>query len=521
MIYRLLRDIYSFLVYTFLRLLWAFTPRTRVPPITDAALTQSPATLARWIRENKRSSESIVGAFVARIKAVNPILNGVVMDRFDEALKEARDTDEWLKTLTKEEREKVAETKPVLGVPFTVKENVMVKGMSHTHALRVRQGKRAPEDAQVIALLRNAGGIPLCVTNIPELGLSYACANVMYGTTNNPYDISRTPGGSSGGESALLASCGTPMAFGTDLGGSIRCPAAYTCTFGHKPTSGWVPLGGTGLFPSKLRTQRVMVCGPLTRYANDLPFVMEIIAPLHAKGLTQKVQNVDLTELKVWWSEGVEGCALISSTDKILVNAVHHVTRHMAETFRVPTAKWPFPMSDAMEVTGNKMSEDFLGEPPVTEDLADRKGRISLRKEWLKMLSGFGNFTANTLALATATTILVGAKEPKKSPYYWKNVQKKFLDVLGDKGVLVMPVMPTVPPFHLGALFNPMDLAYTSIFNGTELPGTTAPLGLSKDGLPVAVQVISAPGNDHLTIAVARALEEKFGGWVPPCPLQI
>ncbi|XP_045103893.1 fatty-acid amide hydrolase 2-A-like isoform X2 [Portunus trituberculatus] len=246
----LLTRLYLWVVRCVFRLLWALGGPTKLllPPIDDPALMQSARTLALWIRQRKRSAVSVMEAFQRRIEAVNPIINAVVDERFKAALQEAREVDQRLDACTQEELEEIGRTQPLLGVPFTSKETIMVKGLSNAVGLVCRQGVKASRDAEVVGRLREAGAIPMAVTNVPELAVWVESYNLLNGRTVNPYDVSRTPGGSSGGEGALLTSCGTPLSVGTDLGGSIRIPAFLCGTFGHKPTSGWVSLVGTRPF---------------------------------------------------------------------------------------------------------------------------------------------------------------------------------------------------------------------------------------------------------------------------------
>ncbi|MPC11320.1 Fatty-acid amide hydrolase 2 [Portunus trituberculatus] len=166
------------------------------------APTQRPRKFPNYI--SLRSAESIVEAFRRRVEAVNPIINAVVDERFEAALLDARGIDQRLDACTQEEREEIGRAQPLLGVPFTAKENVLVKGLSCTHGLVLRQGMKAERDAEVVCRLREAGAIPLAVTNVPELGMWIESSNILYGRTSNPYDVSRTPGGSSGGEVCMF-----------------------------------------------------------------------------------------------------------------------------------------------------------------------------------------------------------------------------------------------------------------------------------------------------------------------------
>lgn len=159
--------------------------------------------------------------------------------------------------------------KPFLGVPFTTKDSTSVCGKLHTLGLLSRRTTVSKEDAECVALAKKAGAIIIATTNIPEVNKWQETRNNLVGQTNNPYDLRRTVGGSSGGEAALIASCASVFGLGTDIGGSIRMPAFYCGIYGHKPTVGTVNTKGctfrTGKEPSTM-----VVAGPMCRYARDL-----------------------------------------------------------------------------------------------------------------------------------------------------------------------------------------------------------------------------------------------------------
>lgn len=170
-----------------------------LPPITDEVLLQSASTLAKKIRKRQLSSEDAVQAYIARIKEVNPYLNAVVEDRFEDAVRDAQEVDRLVTSHCKAEQEIEKET-PLLGVPLTVKECCSVKGMSHCVGSLSRRGIKADKDSEAVELMRKAGAIPLLVSNTPELCLSWETTNLVTGKTLNPYNFLRTSGGSSGGE---------------------------------------------------------------------------------------------------------------------------------------------------------------------------------------------------------------------------------------------------------------------------------------------------------------------------------
>ncbi|XP_047474132.1 fatty-acid amide hydrolase 2-like [Penaeus chinensis] len=516
----ILRRVYKVVVRALFWALWSFKSSARpLRPITDPVLVQPAHVLAEWIRSGKVTSYAVVKAYIDRIGVVNPVLNAVVDDRFRQALTEAREVDRVLASSSPEEKERLATSKPFLGVPFTTKENVRVKGLSHTGGLVARIGRRAKEDAVVVTLMKDAGAIPMCVSNVPELGIWWESANQVYGRTSSAHDISRTPGGSSGGEGALLASCGSPLSVGTDVGGSIRIPAYCSGVYGHKPTSGWVSLEGAGLYTEKLRKGGVLVAGPLGRCVKDLILALQVLAPQDATGLQDKIEKTELSKTKVWWAEEL-GSPLYSSVDFRLRNLLHRVLHFLDHSNAAYVAKWPLDMSAAYQIWNNKMADDYSGEPSLACDMTDRKGEINLAWEWMLWLVGRGRHTFPTLFQAVLHKAYGQKKKPETSPFYWKTYQEKFKEVLGNDGVLILPVLPIVSPYHNEPILNPFDYCYSGMFNAIEFPSTAVTLGQTSDGCPIGLQIVTTPGNDHLSLAVATALERKFGGWVPPFEVQ-
>ena len=194
---------------------------------------------AKAIRDKQISSQELVRACIKRIEEVNPKLNAVVQLPAETALRQAREAD---KALAKGEIRG-----PLHGVPFTLKDAIETEGVISTGGTLGRASYVPKEDATVVKRLRAAGGVLLGKTNCPELGWAWESDNLVYGRTNNPYDLSLSPGGSSGGESAIIAAGGSPLGLGSDAGGSVRFPAHCTGIAGIKPTSGRVPR--TGHFP--------------------------------------------------------------------------------------------------------------------------------------------------------------------------------------------------------------------------------------------------------------------------------
>ncbi|MGB9629489.1 MAG: amidase, partial [Thermodesulfobacteriota bacterium] len=229
----------------------------------------SAKTLANAIRHREVSSEEVVKTYLERIEEVNPTLNAVVQITADMALAQARAADKRL------HRGEIFG--PLHGVPMTIKDSIETAGVICTGGTKGRENFIPKQDAPVVARLRSAGAILLGKTNLPELSLAYETDNLIYGRTNNPYDLSRTPGGSSGGEAAIIAVGGSPFGLGADMAGSIRIPAHFCGIAGIKPTTNLVPR--TGHFPPLGGIlSSLWQIGPMARFVEDLILVLPIIA---------------------------------------------------------------------------------------------------------------------------------------------------------------------------------------------------------------------------------------------------
>ncbi|MEX0937543.1 MAG: amidase family protein [Pirellulales bacterium] len=233
-------------------------------------IAKSGTELAGLIASGDVSSEEVVAAHIARIEQVNPALNAVVVPLFDSARRQAAEADQ---------RRRRGEPLGALhGVPVTVKECFNVAGTDATLGVKRLVGRPSPHDGPLARRLRAAGAIILGKTNVPQLMLLHETDNPVYGRTNNPWDASRGPGGSSGGEAAIIAAGGSPLGLGSDLGGSIRQPAHSCGICGLKPTSRYLTNVGSRLFMRGMQSI-VVSPGPLARSVADLRLALEALRP--------------------------------------------------------------------------------------------------------------------------------------------------------------------------------------------------------------------------------------------------
>uniref|UniRef100_A0A336M0I7 CSON005684 protein n=1 Tax=Culicoides sonorensis TaxID=179676 RepID=A0A336M0I7_CULSO len=486
-----------------------FKDRKFVPPLENLLLLLPATDLAQAIRNREISSVAVVQAYIDRIKEVNPVLNAVIEDRFEAALSDAKKADELCRKLTVDE---LKEKFPLLGVPFTAKEAVGVEGMSHHVGVAERKGMKCEEEGPVISNLRKAGAIPICVTNVPEWCLSWETYNVINGRTFNPYNTTYSPGGSSGGESALLASAASIFGVGSDFMGSCRLPAMFCGVFGHRPTNPLLSVEGSlPVFPDKV-IEKILALGPLCRYAKDLPLLLKIMAGDNAE-LADLDTPVDLKNIRILYPDsyasGAENIPIeeeleekIESAAQALQEAGCNVTKVKIEyrgLFEKLISK--YLSADLREV--NEMTDfatTFLG-------CLKEYGKWVVGKSDHDIYAIHGQFLMKHKKLYVRLTKFV----PLCDEY-----EKEIKDLLGNDAVLLFPTYATSAYKHhgtVGALPGYVYGLLPSVFN---LPATTVPMGLNKNGLPLGFQVIGGPFKDKLCFTVAQFLEQKFGGWVPP-----
>ncbi|KAF4522937.1 hypothetical protein B566_EDAN012632 [Ephemera danica] len=420
-----------------------------------------------------------------KIAQVNGVLNAVVDERYNDALEEARAADKLIES-GEWEAENLKIARPFHGVPFTTKESTAVKGLHHSIGLLCRRNVIATEDAEVVVLMRRAGAIPLALTNIPELCMWYETRCNVYGQTNNPYDTNRMVGGSSGGESSLLAACGSPFGIGSDIGGSIRMPAFFCGIFGHKPTTGTTPL--RGLSRRVGGEVSMAVAGPMSKHAEDLLPSLAIL--------------VDVSQLRICYMEDDGGDLLVSPVCRELNQSMQKAISHLREITKEPPKKIYLP---GMKHSRKLWRHMLTKEPEkLAEELTNREGAVIWWAEIVRMLFGHSEYTLPSVLR------LIDLKLPQVKPQW---AEEKLKALLEDLKVTSHPY-PAL--YHYAAFLRPYNYSYSAVINALNIPATQVPLGLSKNGLPLGVQVVAAPFNDRLCLAVAEELERRCGGWVPP-----
>ena len=415
------------------------------------------AWLARAIREKKVSSVEVVRAHLEHIHTVNPRLNAVVFATAESALKEARNAD----------RRNTPKNSlgPLHGVPFTVKDIFNTAGLPTTVGLRIMRTNLPDHDATVIARLRRAGAILIGKTNCPPGGAGVESWRSMHGGTRNPYDITRTTGGSSSGEAAIIAAGGSPLGLGSDSGGSIRMPAAYCGIAALKPTAGLIPVTGAYGLTGGLSDSRSQV-GPMARYVSDLALALPVL--VGPDGVDSGIVPVPLPKrspklpgLKVAWYAD-DGMA---KPTKEVANTVRAAARALADEGCTVTEERLPELSEAWLVTAG-----YWGWRPIGQE---------------RLLHRWDAFRSTVLKFMSRFDLIVSPVAPGIAPPYKVKVE-------GD---------------HL--------FSYTVPYSLSGNPCVVVRAGTSPENMPIGVQVIGRNFHDLVALKAARAIERALGGWRP------
>jgi len=480
-------------------------------------LKKSATELSFLVRTKQLSPVELVEMSISQIEKMNPSLNAVAENLFDQAKKRAQNLENQIF------QSQVQMDLPLLGVPVTVKEMFAMQGVIRTAGSIHNRGQRMSFNSTLVERILSAGAIPVCTTNVPELGLWFETDNVIYGRTKNPYDLKRTSGGSTGGDAALIATACSPVGLGSDIGGSVRIPAAFFGVFGHKPTSRLLPK--TGHYPSTLESMKgvnrkndsMTAMGFLSRHAEDLPLMMDLLAGPDQIDQTIEVDWKDLknqalpTVRKIYVLENPV-IKLCKSTDEDCQKSVKSAAAFFqSEGYEVETLD-PQIFIDSFEiwlaVTSRTQTTSF-------QEKMTQGQNISLFAELFRHLIGTPRYTFPALILC----VLELFKDKKLASLGLEKAMAlgaKLDQILNDplfSSVILMPTHPRVAPRHQTPYVRPFDFCMTAALNPFDYPATSVPMGLNQKGLPLSVQIISGHNRDRINFDLADKLSKKFGGW--------
>ena len=476
-------------------------------------LAFAPATrLARLLRTRQVGCRELLHHLLGRIEAYNPAVNAVVVMDVPRAERRADEADRALA------RGEV--WGPLHGVPMTVKEAFDVAGLPTTWGVAAHRDNVATQDAVVVERLQGAGANVFGKTNVPAWIADGQTFNPLFGTTNNPWDLQRTPGGSSGGSAAALAAGLTALEVGSDIASSIRNPAHFCGVYGHKPTFGICPTRGHSL-PGRRAPDDINVVGPLARSARDLEVALRIMAGpdvieagAHRLALTPP-RRASLAEHRVGFIVDDPVAEVDASVQQVLASLAERLTDlgvavdpdarpdlDMAEVKRIYTlllhGATSHRQTDEELAAAVQAVESLLaagGEVP--DPLA---GRTLRHRDWLHADEAREAMRWRWREFFQGHDLLLAPVRPVAAHLHMTDVppQERSYEVNG------------VPRPHV-------DQVFWGGYSGVaQLPSTVAPVGLTTEGLPVGVQIIGPFGGDLACLRFARLLERELGGFIPP-----
>lgn len=467
---------------------------------------------ARAIRRGEISSLELTELMFKRIDSINPRINAVVTLMREEALARAKEAD-------------AAGAKgtffgPLHGVPITVKDAFDVRGVRTTFGNLAFKDHIPTRDSAAVERLRRAGAIPLGMTNVPFMLADWQSYNDIFGQTNNPWDLTRTPGGSTGGGAAALAAGIGYLTPGSDIGGSIRVPAHFCGVCGHKPTLNLVPTRGHMQFsPGDFgEPDYLAVAGPLARYAEDLKLALEILGGPDGSDAVAygwrlpPPRRQPLKDYRIGYVLDDKLCPVSSDVRTVLADAVAALRKAGANL----AEGWPPGVNPEGEYRNYVfLLDSFFANDISGEKLAEVRARADKQD---------GSWEALTaLAQAGPHKNFIAARSKQMA------ARATWQEYFRTRDVFLLPTA-FVPAFKhdqrprrdrvLETAEGPrpyMDLFFwISFATHTGLPATVVPVGLTKAGLPVGMQIIGPYLEDATSIDVAAKMEEILGGFRPP-----
>lgn len=465
-------------------------------------LTFLPAVfMAEQIRRKVLSPVELLEAHLDRIEQLNPKLNAFVQVDAERARQQARQAEAAVGGS--------GELGPLHGVPLSIKSSMEVAGLRCESGTKLRAGFVATRDAPLVSRLRRAGAIILGTTNAPELLMAWETDNLLYGRTNSPWDLSRTPGGSSGGEAAAISARMSAGGVGSDGGGSIRVPAHFSGICGLKPTPGRIP--ATGHFPASAGPFALLgVVGPMARTITDLKVLFEVMqgpddgdpsaAPVPVRWPTED----DLKRIRIGYFED-DGRTPVTPETRAAVQTAAEALRRAG--FPVE-AFCPDGLELARQLWWNLFGiAGGMVLAPVTQGHESEIG--PLLKQFSSWVAAEPSHTGQSLLETWLQRDVVRIQ-------IFAQMQKY--------PVLLCPVA-AIPAFRHGERSWQVEgktvkyldaWSYCEWFNLLGTPAVVVPVGKSPEGLPIGVQIVARPWQEELVLSVAAALEEQCGACGPP-----
>ena len=459
----------------------------------DDLYYKSAVSMMEALRKRELSSRELTEAHLARIEKVNPAINAVVLVDAEAALATADERDG--------ESAKGESRGPLHGLPITIKDSMETAGMVTVAGTEGRRGVVPERDATVVARLKGAGAVLMGKSNTPELTMTWESNNMVYGTTNNPYDLSRSPSGSSGGAAAIVAAGGSPLDMGSDSAGSIRMPAHYCGIAGLKPTQGRVSRGGHVPPAGMGATGPLNQVGPMARYVEDLWLALPVISGVDGRDPAivpmpiSGPETVELRGLKCVYFTGIGDV----EPDGATVEAVENAARVLRES-------------------GVDIRE---GEVPGMAKISSLCDRVSAADGyvWLRrQLDRAGTVNVDpVLVHRMAKAEPISSAELMDILEELDRIRGEMLAFMEGCDLVLSPTgsAPALPHGEANK-DDYSDAIYTRPYNLTGWPGCVVRAGVSEEGLPIGVQLGAVSWREDIVLAAAGAIETGLGGWQPP-----
>ncbi|MBR1155853.1 amidase [Bradyrhizobium sp. JYMT SZCCT0428] len=472
--------------------------------------------LSAALAAKKVSAVELAQDAIGRIERHDSRINAVCVRDFESGLAAARAADAELAR---------GVSKPLLGIPMTVKESFNIAGLPTTWGIPEQKDFKPTEDALPISRVKAAGGVILGKTNVP-LGLAdWQSYNDIYGTTNNPFDLGRTPGGSSGGSSAALAAGYGALSLGSDIGGSLRVPAFHCGIYAHKPTFDLVAMRGhtPPSLPPLPSNRDLSVIGPMARGAADHSLLLDVIAgpdPLDAgKGYRLELPAARHTALKDFRVLLIDTDPLMP-TDKAVRGTLETLAANLAKAgVKVERQSRLLPDFAASSRLYMRMLLSFLSASYAPEIYAGAQAAAaSLPADDMSL----GTERLRGIALSHRDWLMADGGRVRLRAQ-WRELFRTF-------DAVICPIMPTpaYPHDHSADqeqrrikidgrdYVYPDQLAWPGIATLPGLPSTAIPTGFAPDGLPIGVQIVGPWLEDRTPLKLAELIEREFGGFKPP-----
>jgi Asp-tRNA(Asn)/Glu-tRNA(Gln) amidotransferase A subunit family amidase len=460
--------------------------------------------LAAMLRSAKLSPVELVETYLERIERLNPKLNALTNVDFERARSQAKAAKAAVSS-----RKSKDSLGALHGLPVTIKSSFDVAGLPSECGSRLRKGFIAAADATLVVRLRAAGAIILGNTNVPEFLMAYETDNLLYGRTNSPWDLARTPGGSSGGEAAAIAAGCSAGGVGSDGGGSVRIPAHYSGICGLKPTPGRIP--STGHYPpSGGPFVQLGVVGPMARTVGDLALLFEVLAgpdpgdPASAPVSLRRWSEDEIRSLHVAYFEDDSSTPVTPETASAVRTAAEALRQ---QGFQVD-AWLPENLDRVWQLWWNLFGRGI--QMAMAPTLEGREAELSpLFREFRGWVTAEKPDSAGELL----DTLLMRDA-----------LRCAFLSKMEDFPILLCPVC-AIPAFQHGErnwtvrerkVEYLKAMSYSQWFNLLGNPAAVVPVGKSPEGLPIGVQIVGRPWEEEAVLAVAAKIEEACGGFHPP-----